>query len=139
MVQELAQRAPQQVPQSLWPNGAPSSVAPAFDVDGPTGAAMLDGSIGRNPWLFTLGACGPWRALGDLLDMLREYRMPATFFVPGRVLETLVSRHRSSVGLRWPSKRIAALHRLPIQIGMGCAMRLALRSDGCAQPTTSDR
>ncbi|WP_265304880.1 hypothetical protein [Verminephrobacter eiseniae] len=51
----------------------------------------------------------------------------------------LVSRHRSSVGLRWPSKRIAALHRLPIQLGMGCAMRLALRSDGCAQPTTSDR
>ncbi|WP_265701710.1 gamma-glutamylcyclotransferase, partial [Verminephrobacter eiseniae] len=41
----------------------------------------------------------------------------------------LVSRHRSSVGLRWPSKRIAALHRLPIQLGMGCAMRLALRSD----------
>ncbi|WP_265659367.1 hypothetical protein [Verminephrobacter eiseniae] len=39
----------------------------------------------------------------------------------------LVSRHRSSVGLRWPSKRIAALHRLPIQLGMGCA-----------QPTTSD-
>nr|WP_083758687.1 hypothetical protein [Verminephrobacter eiseniae] len=51
----------------------------------------------------------------------------------------LASRHRSSVGLRWPSKRIAALHRLPIQLGMGCAMRLALRSDGCAQPTTSDR
>src|SRR6218665_735038 len=52
---------------------------------------------------------------------------------------SVLSRHRSSVGLRWPSKRIAALHRLPIQIGMGCALRLALRSDGCAQPTTSDR
>ncbi|WP_265304814.1 hypothetical protein [Verminephrobacter eiseniae] len=50
-----------------------------------------------------------------------------------------MSRHRSSVGPRWPSKRIAALHRLPIQLGMGRAMRLALRSDGCAQPTTSDR
>ncbi|MCW8189509.1 hypothetical protein D8B30_06695, partial [Verminephrobacter eiseniae] len=39
----------------------------------------------------------------------------------------LVSRHRSSVGLRWPSKRIAALHRLPIQLGMGkrCALRCA--------------
>ncbi|WP_265657977.1 hypothetical protein [Verminephrobacter eiseniae] len=24
-------------------------------------------------------------------------------------------------------------------LGIGCAMRLALRSDGCAQPTTSDR
>ncbi|WP_265306386.1 hypothetical protein [Verminephrobacter eiseniae] len=26
-----------------------------------------------------------------------------------------MSRHRSAVGLRWPSKRIAALHRLPIR------------------------
>src|SRR6218665_3473153 len=50
----------------------------------------------------------------------------------------LVSRHRSSVGLRWPSKRIAALPRLPIRLGMGCAMRPALRSAGSAQPTTSD-
>src|SRR6218665_2116902 len=24
-------------------------------------------------------------------------------------------------------------------LGIGCALRLALRSDGCAQPTTSDR
>ncbi|KAB7540495.1 gamma-glutamylcyclotransferase, partial [Verminephrobacter sp. Larva24] len=31
-----------------------------------------------------------------------------------------MSRHRSSVDLRWPSKRIATLHRLPIQLGMGC-------------------
>ncbi|WP_265307447.1 hypothetical protein [Verminephrobacter eiseniae] len=50
-----------------------------------------------------------------------------------------MSRHRSSIGLRWPSKRIAALHRLPIQLGMGRALRPALRSDGGAQPTTSDR
>src|SRR6218665_1738386 len=39
----------------------------------------------------------------------------------------LVSRHRSSVGLRWPSKRIAALHRLPIRyvLAAGCALRYA--------------
>ncbi|WP_409374645.1 hypothetical protein [Verminephrobacter eiseniae] len=64
---------------------------------------------------------------------------PAAWVQDMRARFSLVSRHRSSVGLRWPSKRIAALHRLPIQIGMGGAMRLALRSDGCAQPTTSDR
>src|SRR6218665_310666 len=63
---------------------------------------------------------------------------------------SVLSRHRSSVGLRWPSERIAALHRLPIRsvlVGIGvlvywcisCAMRLALRSDGGAQPATSDR
>src|SRR6218665_3903906 len=37
----------------------------------------------------------------------------------------LVSRHRSSVGPRWPSKRIAALHRLPIRLVL--AARFALR------------
>ncbi|MCW5230758.1 hypothetical protein D8B34_16670 [Verminephrobacter eiseniae] len=42
-------------------------------------------------------------------------------------LEMLVSRHRSSVGLRWPSKRIAALHRLPIRsvLAARCALRCA--------------
>src|SRR6218665_3006242 len=41
--------------------------------------------------------------------------------------DVLVSRHRSSVGLRWPSKRIAALHRLPIHSGWAarCALRCA--------------
>ncbi|MCW8181776.1 hypothetical protein D8B29_19985, partial [Verminephrobacter eiseniae] len=35
--------------------------------------------------------------------------------------------HRSSVGLRWPSKRIAALHRLPIRSvwAARCALRCA--------------
>ncbi|MCW5259720.1 hypothetical protein D8B30_08965 [Verminephrobacter eiseniae] len=39
----------------------------------------------------------------------------------------LVSRHRSSVGPRWPSKRIAALHRLPIRsvLAARCALRCA--------------
>lgn len=70
-----------------WPEGMQSCVALAFDVDGPTGDAMLDGSIWRNPAYFTLGAYGPWRALGYLLDLLDEYRLPATFFIPSWVLE----------------------------------------------------
>ncbi|WP_265307717.1 hypothetical protein [Verminephrobacter eiseniae] len=38
-----------------------------------------------------------------------------------------MSRHRSSVGLRWPSKHIAALHRLPIRSvwAARCALRCA--------------
>ncbi|WP_265307449.1 hypothetical protein [Verminephrobacter eiseniae] len=52
---------------------------------------------------------------------------PAAWVQDMRARFSLVSRHRSSVGLRWPSKRIAALHRLPIQLGMGkrCALRCA--------------
>ncbi|WP_265301906.1 hypothetical protein [Verminephrobacter eiseniae] len=36
-----------------------------------------------------------------------------------------MSCHRSSVGPRWPSKRIAALHRLPIRsvLAARCALR----------------
>ena len=77
-----------QVRPSLWPDGQRSCVALAFDVDGPTGNAMLDGSIWRNPAFFTLGSYGPWRAVGYLLDLLAEYRIPTTFFVPAWVLET---------------------------------------------------
>ncbi|ABM60441.1 hypothetical protein Veis_4746 [Verminephrobacter eiseniae EF01-2] len=45
----------------------------------------------------------------------------------GGLARSLVSRHRSSVGLRWPSKRIAALHRLPIRSvwAARCALRCA--------------
>src|SRR6218665_2190242 len=45
----------------------------------------------------------------------------------GKTALVLVSRHRSSVGLRWPSKRIAALHRLPIRsvLAAQCALRCA--------------
>src|SRR6218665_1069325 len=51
----------------------------------------------------------------------------------GDIAGYLVSCHRSSVGLRWPSKRIAALHRLPIpsvlaaRCGLRCAPMAARR------------
>ncbi|WP_265300732.1 hypothetical protein [Verminephrobacter eiseniae] len=47
---------------------------------------------------------------------------PAAFDLRG-----LVSRHRSDVGLRWPSERSAALHRLPIRSvwAARCALRCA--------------
>jgi peptidoglycan/xylan/chitin deacetylase (PgdA/CDA1 family) len=70
-----------------WPGGARASVALAFDLDGPTGAAMLDGSIWHKPEYFTFGGYGPYRALPRLLDMLAAHRTPATFFVPAWVVE----------------------------------------------------
>jgi peptidoglycan/xylan/chitin deacetylase (PgdA/CDA1 family) len=80
-----------------WPDGLQSCVALAFDVDGPTGNAMLDGSVWRNPSFFTLGAYGPWRALGYLLDLLDELRIPTTFFVPGWVVEHWPAQCRAIV------------------------------------------
>lgn len=66
----------------LWPPGKQSAVALAFDVDGPTGDAMLDGSLLANPRYFTQGAYGPWKALPRLLDLLSAYDLKATFFIP---------------------------------------------------------
>jgi peptidoglycan/xylan/chitin deacetylase (PgdA/CDA1 family) len=71
-----------------WPAGARSAVALAFDLDGPTGNALIDRSIWRNPSFFTLGAYDVWRALPRLLDLLDAEGLPATFFVPGWVVET---------------------------------------------------
>ncbi|WP_426119428.1 polysaccharide deacetylase family protein [Pseudomonas sp. DSP3-2-2] len=70
-----------------WPANARASVALAFDLDGPTGAAMLDGSIWQKPDYFTFGGYGPYRALPRLLDMLKAHATPATFFVPAWVVE----------------------------------------------------
>src|SRR5258708_18031155 len=80
-----------------WPGGARSCVALAFDLDGPTGNALIDGSIWRNPAFFTLGAYGPWRALPRLLDLLDHVRIPATFFVPGWVIENWTAQCRAII------------------------------------------
>ncbi|MGW3565475.1 polysaccharide deacetylase family protein [Streptomyces sp. NPDC000941] len=71
-----------------WPDGARSAVALAFDVDGPTGDAMLSGAIWRKPGYFSLGAYGPYRALPRILDLLDDAGVPATFFTPAWVVET---------------------------------------------------
>ncbi|KWK13239.1 polysaccharide deacetylase family protein [Burkholderia stagnalis] len=82
-----------------WPDAQRACVALAFDLDGPTGDAMLNGSIWRNPAYFTLGSYGPWRALGRLLDMLASFDVPATFFVPAWVAQT------------WPAQCAAIVER----------------------------
>ena len=71
----------------IWPNSMQCALALAFDVDGPTGDAMLDGTLAANPRYFTEGAYGPWRALPRLLALLQRYQLRATFFVPTWVVE----------------------------------------------------
>ncbi len=70
-----------------WPAPYGSAVCLAFDLDGPTGDAMLDHSLRDNLNYFTQGAYGPWRALPRLLALLREYDLTATFFTPTWVVE----------------------------------------------------
>jgi len=77
---------------SMWPAPYLSAVALAFDVDGPTGDAMLDGSLLHNARYFTEGAYGPWRALPRLLDLLDKHALGATFFIPAWVVQHWTSQ-----------------------------------------------
>ncbi|WP_407831818.1 amino acid adenylation domain-containing protein [Verminephrobacter eiseniae] len=68
-----------------------------------------------------------WRASAQRLQQRLRQDLAHRDVSAIRVMRDLVSRHRSSVGLRWPSKRIAALHRLPIRsvLAARCALRCA--------------
>lgn len=74
-------------PQPTWPDQHKACLALAFDLDGPTGDAMLNGSIWHKPEYFGFGGYGPYRALPRILDLLDEFRIPTTFFVPAWVVE----------------------------------------------------
>ena len=73
---------------AVWPEDKRSAVALAFDLDGPTGDAMLKGTIWDRPEYFSQGAYGPWRALDRMLGLLKTHEMPATFFTPAWVVAT---------------------------------------------------
>ena len=70
-----------------WPDDRTSAVCLAFDLDGPTGDAMLNGSLWRRPGYFSQGGYGPWRGLGRILRILADAGVPATFFTPAWVVE----------------------------------------------------
>lgn len=80
-----------------WPEGKTGCMALAFDLDGPTGDAMLNGSIWQKPEYFTFGGYGPFRALARILDLLRAFQVPATFFVPAWVVEQWPQQCRAIV------------------------------------------
>lgn len=67
---------------------SPARVILAFDLDGPTGSAMVSGAIWKKPGYFTLGAYGPHRAAPRILDILRNHGAGATFFTPAWVVRT---------------------------------------------------
>lgn len=84
---------------AAWPEGRQSAVALAFDLDGPTGDAMLKGTIWDRPEYFSQGAYGPWRALDRILGLLDRHAVPATFFTPAWLVETWPEKCRQIVDM----------------------------------------
>jgi peptidoglycan/xylan/chitin deacetylase (PgdA/CDA1 family) len=70
-----------------WPGGADCAVMLCFDVDGETVALSEDEKYGTHGSLMSLCSYGPRIGAPRLLDLLKHYGVPATFFVPGYVAE----------------------------------------------------
>ncbi|MCP3425574.1 polysaccharide deacetylase family protein [Rothia sp. AR01] len=67
---------------------APGAVVLCFDLDGPSGDALVSGALWDKPGFFCQGAYGPHRAVPRILEILRELGLRATFFTPGWVVRT---------------------------------------------------
>lgn len=93
---------------SLWPQGKRGCMALAFDLDGPTGDAMLNGTLWQKADYFTFGAYGPYRALERILDLLDDHQLPATFLFRRGWWKTGRNsvRRLSDAGMKW---RITAI------------------------------
>ena len=74
-----------------WPEAKRSAAVIAFDLDGPTGSALVNGSIWKRPRAFIEGGYDIERALDRCFEILRRHEVRGTFFVPAWVVE------------RWPA------------------------------------
>jgi len=78
-----------------WPDGYRAAAVLAFDLDGPTGTAMVNGTIWNSPKRFAEGSYGAFRSIPRLLSLLAQTETKATFFTPAWVVE------------KWPETCIA--------------------------------
>lgn len=73
-----------------WPNGARCAVMLSFDLDAETiwanGNKCFEGGENFIRSL-SIGQYGPMRSVPRILELLKKYELPATFFVPGWVAE----------------------------------------------------
>ena len=72
-------RAGRPLTPSRWPGGAPVAVALSFDSDHET-IPLRDADV--SPARLSQGEYGSRRGAGRVLDLLAEFSIPATFFVP---------------------------------------------------------
>src|SRR5918912_1436621 len=66
-----------------WLGASAALAILSFDVDAESPLPVEGGRHARNPMAMSHQAYGPLVAVPRILDLLAEYGLPATFFVPG--------------------------------------------------------
>jgi peptidoglycan/xylan/chitin deacetylase (PgdA/CDA1 family) len=74
-------------PEVKWPGGARIAVMLTFDFDAESIWLARDPANAKRPGVLSQGLYGAKRAVPKLMEMLAEERMPATFFIPGWVVD----------------------------------------------------
>jgi peptidoglycan-N-acetylglucosamine deacetylase len=77
---------------SPWPTGAQCAVMFTYDCDAETLWISRDPSNWKRPGTLSQGTYGAKVGLPRILELLRDYRLKATFFVPGWTAEKYVDR-----------------------------------------------
>lgn len=75
-----------------WPNGAQCAVMFTFDFDAETLWTSRDSSNWKRPGTLSQGTYGAKVGVPNILELLRDYGLKATFFVPGWTAEKYESR-----------------------------------------------
>lgn len=78
-----------------WPDGNRCAVAISFDVDHESNELRRGGrSLGRLSW----GQYGSRRGMPRILELLRRFDVPASFFVPAVIAQLYPDEQRAIVG-----------------------------------------
>lgn len=103
----------------VWPDGNQCCVCMSFDVDAEYVFMGNDPNIANKPRTLSLGKY-EWdsQALPRILDLMDEYRIKATFFVPGinaenhpEVMKTFIARGHEVACHGWKHENIANLSK----------------------------
>lgn len=70
-----------------WPGGAQCAAVFSFDMDADSIALAYDREGHKRPGMRSVGKYGPRVAVFEIIDLFKEYDLPATFFVPGWVID----------------------------------------------------
>ena len=72
----------------IWPGDLRCVAVLGFDVDGVSGSINKKPDAARMPSLMSMGEYGPSVATPRILDMLDQYQIKASFYIPGYIAET---------------------------------------------------
>lgn len=94
------------MPLDLWPGGAQAAVAISFDIDAQSSWLARDPRNADRPATMSIGNFGPKVGVPNLLRLLRDLRLPASFFIPAWTAEN----HPRAVELVCRDGHEVALH-----------------------------